>query len=128
MNIRDFIQRKKEQHFVYRDADKLAVQKANLERERKELEVRSKLQADVRKEQSTIRDLKREPLKRSLDGIGQTFRNLKTTSERANKSFSQFSGPSIKGPLTPDKNPFGPDKKEPGVKNPKARTVVVRIE
>lgn len=129
MNIREFIQRQKEHHFTYRDADKLALQKANLERERKELEARAKLQNEVRKEQQAIKDIKREPVRRGLSGIRQGFQGLQKAAERSNKAVSAFSNPDVKSPFSSGKSPFGPDTpKKPDVKNPKTRTIVVNIK
>lgn len=128
MNIREFIQRKKEEHFLYRDSDKLALQKASLEKERKALQARRDLENSVRKEQKAVRDLRNEPVKRQLAGIRSGFQTLQKNAERVNKSVSAFSNPDVKSPFSSGVNPFGPDKKKEEVKNPKTRTVVINIK
>lgn len=128
MDILGFIQRQKEHHFTYRDADKLALQKASLERERKELEARAKLQNEVRKEQQAIKDIKREPVRRGLSGIRQGFQGLQKAAERSNKAVSAFSNPDVKSPFSSGSNPFGPDKKKFDEKKAeRPRQIVINI-
>lgn len=125
MNISSWIQKKKEEHFLYRDSDKLALQKASLEKERKALQERRNLERDVRKEQQAIKDLRSEPTKNRLAAIRKGFQGLQKASENVTK----FSNPNSKSPFAPLNSPFGHDKKSPPpTEKPKARTIVVNIK
>lgn len=130
MSIREYIQRQKERHFLYRDGDKLALQKASLEKERKELQERRNLENSVRAEQKKISELRSAPAKERMANIRSVFQGLKKAAERSNAAVSKFSNSDTKSPFSGGGNPFGPDPKinKTETAKPKARQIVINIK
>jgi len=126
MNISEFIRKKKEEHFLYRDGDKLALQKATLEKERKALQERRNLENDVKKEQKAIKDLRNEPIKNRLAAIKAGFQGL----QKAADGVSKFDNHQVKSPFSSGASPFGPDKKpeKPTTEKPKGRTITINLK
>lgn len=82
MGIADIIERKKREFFIAKDADKLELQKAQLARERAEIERMNKLRADVRQEQSKLREARSMPTRERLTGIRSGFQNFASNVQR----------------------------------------------
>lgn len=127
MNIREYIQRKKEEHFLYRDSDKLQLQKASLEKERKELQARRALESSVRAEQKQISELRSAPRKERMAGISRGFQGLKKAADNANKGISKFSSQKSTSPFSAGGNPFGPDPKVEKKAAERPRQIVINI-
>lgn len=127
MNIREYIQRKKEEHFLYRDTDKLALQKASLEKERKELQARRALESSVRAEQKQISELRSAPRKERMASISRGFQGFKKAAENVNKGISKFSNSESKSPFSSGGNPFGPDPKVDKKPADRPRQIVINI-
>lgn len=89
MGIADYIQRKKNELFVARDADKLEIQKAalakereRLAKEREEMQSVRDLQAAVRKERSAVHDLKTQGSREAANKLFSGFKRLNENVKR----------------------------------------------
>ena len=99
MGIGDFIQRKKEQFFVARDADKLELQKANLlkqreesNRERQSVEEIRKLQSEINANQNAIHEARTAGSRGVAQKIGGGFKSFASGAQKFDKNIQKFSG------------------------------------
>lgn len=132
MGIRDIIEQKKREFFVARDMDKRDIQLAQLTKQREQLEKEAKLTDAIKTEQRAIRDIRSNPTRQRLAGIGAGFRKMAEGSQRYSDNVRAFGndkpGPN---PFAPTgKNPFLISPKEPNNPEAKARpkTIVIKLK
>lgn len=146
MSIRDFIERKKQEFFVAKDSDKLQLQKEYLAKEREklvsqrtDLEQVRKLQDDVRRERSAVKNLQgNDIMSKVRGGFKNLSENVKRFDgvEKKQQGNSPFfsAGPSgihhlNDSPMRGD-GPFstgGPAERLPPVNKEKTKTITIKL-
>ena len=128
MSISEWIQGKKKELFLARDADKLELQKAELSKERERLQKQRNLEDEVRKEQRQIRELRSKPSRDRFAALSSGFKSIAEGVNRGSERIERLGGgPNPNSPFYAG-NPFGPDKPKISAPQKKGRTIVVNIK